>query len=52
MKKSEAYKVAQFALLNYAGVGGVEKLEILRVLMAAEDLAKFTEKQEEKGEEE
>lgn len=48
MKKSMAYKSAQFAVLRYDGLCDSSKLEVLRVLMEAEDLALFCEKKEEK----
>ena len=48
MKKSMAYKAAQYSVLADAGLCGSAKLEVLRVLMEAEDLALFCEKQEEK----
>lgn len=48
MKKSMAYKSAQFAVLRYDGLCDSSKLEVLRVLMEAEDLALFCEKQKEK----
>ena len=48
MKKSMAYKAAQYSVLADAGLCAGNKLEILRVLMEAEDLALFCEKQEEK----
>jgi hypothetical protein len=51
MKKSTAYKLAQHALLTSSAVSGSEKLEVLRVLMEAEDLALFCEKQEEQEKE-
>lgn len=47
MKKSEIYRMAQIAVLNGSGFSGLTKLEILRELMVREDLALFTEKQEE-----
>ena len=46
-KTSELYKLAQCAVLHYA-FGDLTKLEILRELMNAENLADFREKQEEK----
>lgn len=47
MKKSLAYKLAQFAILNGC-LENHEKLQVLRVLIDAEDLARFTEQEEEK----
>lgn len=46
MKKSEIYRLAQGAVINYQAIDAAMKLEILRELMAKEDLALFTEKQE------
>ena len=43
MKKSEIFKYSQFAVLECNGITKCMKLEILRQLMAEEDLAKFTE---------
>lgn len=48
MKKSEMYKTAQLAVMNYSTIGGFAKLEILRELMNREDMAKFTEEQDAK----
>ena len=47
MKKSEIYKMAQIAVLN-SGLHGSNKLEILRELMAREDLEQLMEQQKEK----
>ena len=44
MKKSTAYYTAQLAVLADELISSNEKLDILRVLMDAEDVAKFTEK--------
>ena len=52
MNKSVAYKAAQYSVLADAGICAGSKLEVLRVLMEAEDLALFCEKQEEKENEE
>lgn len=49
MKKSDIYKAAQCAVIDYNGMKPTTKLEILRELMAKEDLALFTEKQEGEG---
>lgn len=46
MKKSMAYKTAQFAVLRYDGLCDSSKLEVLRVLMEREDMALFSEKHE------
>ena len=48
MKKSMAYKAAQYSVLSDTSLCGSNKLEVLRVLMEAEDLARFSEKQENK----
>ena len=48
MKKSEIYKMAQKAVLNYQAYPAEEKLEILRELMDKEETAKFVEDREEK----
>lgn len=48
MKKSVAYHLAQIAAVNSPHISPENKLEVLRVLMAAEDLAIFCEEQEEK----
>jgi hypothetical protein len=47
MKTSVIYKMAQNAVLNSTMIGNHEKLEILRELMAKEDVALFVESQEE-----
>lgn len=49
MKKSMIYKLSQVAVINSAGLSSLSKLEILNVLMADENLARFTEEQEEKA---
>lgn len=48
MKKSEAYNLAQIAVVLSPCITPENKLEVLRTLMEAEDFAKFSEKQEEK----
>ena len=48
MKKSEIYKYAQGAVCECDQLTIPTKLEILRELMHKEDVALFTEKQEEK----
>ncbi len=48
MKKSEMYRIAQIAVLGTMKVEAEEKLPILRELMRAEDLEKFSEREEEK----
>lgn len=47
MKKSEIFYTAQCCVLN-SNLYNKEKLEILRELMDKEDLALYTERQEEK----
>lgn len=49
MKKSEIYRLAQCAVVNSMAITVDAKLEILRELMAKEDMYLFSEKQEEKG---
>lgn len=48
MKKSEVYKIAQSAIIRTQWIDATDKLEILRVLMDDEDLAKYVEEQEAK----
>ena len=43
MKKSELYKMAEIAVINSVSISVKDKLEILRDLMAQEDLALFRE---------
>lgn len=50
MRKSVIYYLAQCAVLNTENMGDGEKLTVLRELMGAEDLARFTEEQEMKNE--
>jgi hypothetical protein len=45
LKTSEIYKMAQYAVLQSEYIGNNEKLEILRELMAREDVSLFVEKQ-------
>lgn len=47
MNKSEIYRIAQYAVLNCSSIGNKDKIDILRELIAQEDLALFVEKQEE-----
>jgi ABC-type uncharacterized transport system ATPase subunit len=47
MKKSECFKMAQEAVIKNQSISTEDKLEILRVLMEKEDLALFTEKEDE-----
>lgn len=51
MEKSEIYKAAQVAVLRDSAMGVITKLEILRELMAKEDVEKFCEKKKEKEKE-
>lgn len=46
MKKSEIYHLAQVAVVNSATIAPENKLEILRELIDAEELARFCESQE------
>lgn len=48
MKKSEIYNLAQLAVMTNPAIHSTQKLEILRVLMADEDLEKFREERDEK----
>lgn len=48
MKKSAAYYMAQLSVLTDELIANNEKLEILRVLLDAEDIAKYSEKTESK----
>ena len=48
MKKSNCFYFAQLAVLGAGGIGADDKLEILRVLMAEEDIRKLCEENEEK----
>ena len=51
MKKSEIYLKAQVAVVTCGGFSVLDKLEILRELMAKEDVAKYCEeKEKENGE--
>lgn len=52
MKKSEVFHKAQFAVLSYPELSFQETLEVLAVLMKEEELAKFSERREEKNNEE
>lgn len=45
MKKSEIYRMAQVAILDDKSICIEERLEILKELMDAENLAKYSEKQ-------
>ena len=46
MKKSEAYNLAQIAVITTSTISPENKLEILRVLIAEENLALYCEEQE------
>ena len=46
MKKSEIYHLAQFAVMNSNCIAPENKLEIIHVLIADEDFAKFLEGRE------
>lgn len=48
MKKSEIYRLAQYAVINSPSMQAETKAEILRELMDKEDVALFVERQEEK----
>lgn len=48
MKKSEAYHLAQIAVVATPAISVESKIEVLRVLFENEDLALFCEKKEEK----
>ena len=48
MKKSEIYNMTQIAVLTSPLITPENKLEILRVLIADEDLEKFMEESKEK----
>lgn len=48
MKKSEMYYLAQITIINAPCVAPERKLEILRVLMHDEDVAKYCEEREDK----
>ena len=47
MKKSEIYKKAQMSVLHDGRLQDSDALEILRVLMSEEDVAKLLEEKEE-----
>jgi hypothetical protein len=46
MKKSEIYQYAQCAIIDSPNLMTMTKLEVLRELMAKEDVALFVEQQE------
>ena len=48
MKKSAAYHLAEIAVVTSGCIAPENKLEVLRVLMEGEDLAKYCEEQEAK----
>lgn len=45
MKKSEAYNLAQIAVVTSPSISPEAKLEVLRILFKDEDLEKFCEEQ-------
>ena len=47
MKKSEAYHAAQISVISNPNINSADKLEILKILMDAESLEKYCEKQDE-----
>ena len=48
MKKSEAYEMAQIAIVSTPTISPENKIEIIRYLMNDAEFAKYCEKQEEK----
>lgn len=50
MKDSTIYRILQELVLNTPGIEASDKLEILRLLFEQEDLARYSESREEKGE--
>jgi hypothetical protein len=46
MKKSEIYRVAQVAVMQYPLMNSTEKLAVLRELMEKEDVEKYMENME------
>ena len=48
MKKSEIFHLAQITVVNAPCIAPERKLEVLRVLMENEDVAKFVEEREAK----
>ena len=48
MKNSEAYKLAQLAVITAAAIAPENKLEILKLLLDDERLERFREEQNEK----
>lgn len=47
MKKSEAYKIAMFAVMGYDAIGKENKLDVLKILIDEEKFALYSEKCEE-----
>ena len=47
MKKSEAYHLAQIAVVNSTSISPENKVKVMRVLMYQESLEQFCEEQEE-----
>ena len=48
MKNSELYHMAQIAVINSPCIAPETKIEIIRMLIADENLARYSEKREEK----
>lgn len=51
MKESEAYQLAEMAVVNSPCLSAQDKLAVLRVLFDKEDLALYIERKEEKEKE-
>ena len=50
MKKSECFSLAQESVIKNMSLSTEDKLEIIRVLIKEEDLARYVEKEKEKKE--
>ncbi len=50
MKRSDIFRSAQVAVVQYSGINIYQKLEVLRELMSQEDLAKYVEERESQNE--
>jgi hypothetical protein len=48
MKKSEAFRLAQYSVIKNQTIGTDEKLDVLKVLIAEEEMARFVEERAEK----
>lgn len=48
MKKSELYHLAQIAVINAPCIAPETKIEVLKILIAEENLALYVEEKEEK----